>query len=364
MIKDLSHMAVPEAKSEEIGELFEYHIPEKVSIRERESALVPLVNKAIEGGKVDVYSADVCESHTMSAVRIKNTTGAPFENGPVSVFEGTRLVGEGMLKTCRVGGEIVMPYGVNGDCRVNVKRDCKEGDIVSIISRNGYLASAKHITKIRTYTFRNEKDKGLDIHLLHNTFERSDLQSARLHFLDDEEDISKEVSEEDGEEIKVDKKDGNNVQYCFKLRANCIASFVVREREVFEEGVNVEMLARNQKRLLLMVRNGRISKQMHEALGKYREIHMDLSREKNTIEQEQERMKALESEQKRYRVNIESLASLQNSAQFKDNPLILEYIDSIGEVEKKIRDCQERIDTGRRRWCGSCRRSLMNCIAT
>ena len=346
--KDLSHMEVSQAKSEEIGELFEYHVPEKVTIRERESALLPLVNKAIEGGKVNVYSADVCRSHTMSAVRIKNTTGAPFENGPVSVFEGTRLLGEGMLKTCRVGGEIVMPYSVNGDCRVNVKRDSKEGEMISVISKNGYLASVKYRTKTTTYTFRNEKDKGLDIHLLHTMLERFYLQSARLYFLEGEEDIGKEVSKEDGEGIKVDKKDGNNVQYCFKLRADCIASFVVREREVIEDGVNVEMLARNQECLLLMVKNGGISKQMHEALGKYRQIHMDLSREKTTIEQEQEHMKELESEQKRYRVNIESLASLQNSAQFKDNPLILEYIDSIGEVEKKIRDCQERMDKGRK----------------
>lgn len=68
-------------KIADVGDLFEYKIPAKITIRSGDSGLVSLIYVPVEGGQVDIYSQAMRVGSPPSAVRRKNTSHATFEGG-------------------------------------------------------------------------------------------------------------------------------------------------------------------------------------------------------------------------------------------------------------------------------------------
>ena len=75
------------AEAGEVGELFQYAVPQVTLSRQR-SAMIPIVVEELEAERVSIFNAEVLSKHPLTGARLKNTTGKHLLQGPVTVFDG------------------------------------------------------------------------------------------------------------------------------------------------------------------------------------------------------------------------------------------------------------------------------------
>jgi hypothetical protein len=86
------------AQATELGEFFEYAINIPVSLARQKSAMLPIVNEAVEGAKVSIYNQRVHAKHPLYGFRLRNATALHLAQGPVTVFDGGVYAGMHALR--------------------------------------------------------------------------------------------------------------------------------------------------------------------------------------------------------------------------------------------------------------------------
>eukprot|EP00442_Polarella_glacialis_P018204 CAMPEP_0115079318 /NCGR_PEP_ID=MMETSP0227-20121206/18041_1 /TAXON_ID=89957 /ORGANISM="Polarella glacialis, Strain CCMP 1383" /LENGTH=844 /DNA_ID=CAMNT_0002466807 /DNA_START=84 /DNA_END=2618 /DNA_ORIENTATION=- len=71
-----------------------YEVQNKVTIRSKETAIVPVLANSVKGERVLVYDPKSSEVNVKRAVHLVNTTTGVFANGSVNVLEGGRFVAQ------------------------------------------------------------------------------------------------------------------------------------------------------------------------------------------------------------------------------------------------------------------------------
>jgi hypothetical protein len=101
-----------------IGDLFSYEPKEKVSISRGQAAMVPILSKQINGRRLLYYKASFAP-RTTNAFVVQNATDLTLEAGPVTFFEGSTSLGEGILNhTLPPGSQEVIPYALDASVDV------------------------------------------------------------------------------------------------------------------------------------------------------------------------------------------------------------------------------------------------------
>jgi hypothetical protein len=83
--------------TKDMGELFEYHIGNPVSIKRNQSALVPFMSEEVTAKKVLLYDRAIHPMNPMACAEITNTSGLTLETGPITILIEDSLAGEAML---------------------------------------------------------------------------------------------------------------------------------------------------------------------------------------------------------------------------------------------------------------------------
>lgn len=79
----------PVGRTQELGDLFEYKLHDRVTIRKNQSALVPILQSRIDAEKVSVWNPS--DSSVLRALWIDNTSGLTLDGGSFNVLEGMPL---------------------------------------------------------------------------------------------------------------------------------------------------------------------------------------------------------------------------------------------------------------------------------
>jgi hypothetical protein len=102
------------------GELFSYDVTTPVTIPRNKAALVPIISEPVDGEKILYYNRSVSASPT-NAFYFKNTTNFTLEAGPVTLFEVSTSVGEGIFKKAlKPGMNEIIPYALETGCTVEL----------------------------------------------------------------------------------------------------------------------------------------------------------------------------------------------------------------------------------------------------
>src|SRR5258708_1735983 len=112
----------PEANGEELGDLFEYKLKEKVTILKNHSALVPIINSHIDAEKVTLWSSS--SGRPLRAIWITNSSGLTLDGGTFNVMEDNAFSGEGLIDPLKPAERRLLSYAV--DQAVRVKYDADE----------------------------------------------------------------------------------------------------------------------------------------------------------------------------------------------------------------------------------------------
>src|SRR4029434_25691 len=95
-----------------------YDIRDRVTIPDRSSTLVNIVNQRIAGEEVVYFrpelSSGSSESHPYRAVKFQNATGFTLEKGPITVYSSGTFVGEGFVERMESGTTSFLTFAIDG----------------------------------------------------------------------------------------------------------------------------------------------------------------------------------------------------------------------------------------------------------
>jgi hypothetical protein len=152
---NLNRGIVAATTATDFGASFEYAIEHPVNVPRQKSALLPIVNKALDGGKVSLYSPQVHAKHPLLALRLKNTTAVHLMQGPVAVFEGTGYCGDAQLPELGPGEERLISYALDLGTEVEPVHGPTTDRLISIHLHQGLLHSTTRQRHAVTYVIKN-----------------------------------------------------------------------------------------------------------------------------------------------------------------------------------------------------------------
>ncbi|HMF34821.1 MAG TPA: hypothetical protein VKK79_25595 [Candidatus Lokiarchaeia archaeon] len=98
--------------TKDFGELFEYDIDTPVTIKKKQSALVPILAENVKGRKILMFQQGKNNQNPAACVEVTNSTKLTLEKGPVTVYYKDNLAGEAMMPFLNKEDTRILNYAV------------------------------------------------------------------------------------------------------------------------------------------------------------------------------------------------------------------------------------------------------------
>lgn len=277
---DVSDFAGQEAGAvgEETGELFQYVIAEPVTIPRQSSAMLPIVQKTVEGKTLSIYNESVHANHPLNGIELNNTSDAYLMRGPVTVFEEGIYAGDARMPDTRQGERRLLSYALDLGMEVSVERAAGPQEIVSMKIVRGMLLAQREHRDRATYKIRNLRDRDRLLLIEHPYAPGWDLLTP----------------EEEPEHTR------EYYRFRVPLEAGETTSFVVTKRQIQEQTVGLRSAEANRVEFYLSQTQAITSEikdalrelvERQEAIAELTKRHADTERSIAEITKEQERIR-------------------------------------------------------------------------
>lgn len=104
---------VADANGQELGDLFEYKLKDKVTLKKNQSALVPVTQTEIDAEKVSLWSGTSGSGRPLRGLWLKNTSSLTLDGGSFSVLEDELFAGEGLTDSIKPGERRIVSYATD-----------------------------------------------------------------------------------------------------------------------------------------------------------------------------------------------------------------------------------------------------------
>jgi hypothetical protein len=141
------------AESRELGDLFEYQLKDRVTIRKNQSALVPILQARIDAEKVSVWNP--AETYVLRALWVNNTSGVTLDGGSFNVLEDDAFAGEGLVDAIKPGEKRLLSYAADLGLLVDAKQKEERQQVTRVAIRRGITTHSSEERQERIYTVRN-----------------------------------------------------------------------------------------------------------------------------------------------------------------------------------------------------------------
>jgi hypothetical protein len=143
------------AQGGDVGELFQYVIESPVTLPRQQSAMLPIINSAVQGEKLSIYNAAVQPKHPLNGVRLKNTTDLHLMQGPITVFDDNAFAGDARIDDLPPGSERLISYALDLDVEVAPELKTAPEQLTSVKIAKGTLISTRKHQRTQSYTVKN-----------------------------------------------------------------------------------------------------------------------------------------------------------------------------------------------------------------
>ena len=267
------------ATATKLGDFFQYAIDKPVTLPRQKSALLPIVNKDVEGTRCSIYNERTQAKFPLLGLKFKNTSGLHLMQGPITVFEGSNYAGDARILDVEPNEERLISYAVDLGTEVNPVPSSDNGRLIQVKVVKGILQSQTKVRETRTYTIVNRNDQERLVLVEHPV--RND-----FHLTDDTSKPAETASDVYRFEVKVP--------------AGKTATQVVTEEKVVNEQVQLTNSNDDQMRFFLnttisspKVKDGlKQALDLRFALGKTQRDRQDLERQLKDVTDDQVRLRA------------------------------------------------------------------------
>ena len=302
----------PSATATKLGDFFQYAIDKPVSLPRQKSALLPIVNKDVEGTRVSIYNERTQAKFPLLGLKFKNTSGLHLMQGPITVFEGSNYAGDARILDVEPNEERLLSYAVDLGTEVNPVPSSDNGRLVTVKVNKGILYSQTKVRETKTYTIVNRNDQERLVLLEHPV--RND-----FHLTDDTAKPAETASDVYRFEVKVP--------------AGKTVSQAVTEEKVVNEQVALTNSSDDQMRFFF---NSTVSSQtVKDGLKEALDLRHTLAVTQQAIGDKQRELKDITDDQARLRANLKEMPP--TAAAYK------RYLDKFDAQETQIEKLQEDI---------------------
>jgi hypothetical protein len=299
------------ASAAKLGDFFQYAIDKPVTLARQKSAMLPILNKDVEGTRVSIYNESTQAKFALLGLRFKNTTGLHLMQGPITVLEGSNYAGDARILDLQPNEERLISYAVDLGTEVNPELSSDNGRITEVKSVKGILYTTTKVRETKTYTIKNRNDQERTVVIEHPV--RNDF---------------KLVSTDKPVETASD-----FYRFQIKVAPSKSAKQVVTEERVMQQAMQLTNL--DDKAIRYFINQAVASDKVKAGLKKSLELRWAMQKTQREIAELQRQLDAIRNDQPRLRANLKELP--QTSEAYK------RIVKKFNEQETQIEKYQEDI---------------------
>jgi hypothetical protein len=163
------------ASGADLGELFEYKLKDRVTIRRNQSALVPILQTAVNAERISLWNEGMGR-RPRRAVWLTNSSDLTLDAGSLSIVEGGAFAGEGLLEALKPKERRLVSFASDLGVQVAARPGDSPGRVTRIRIAKGVVTQDTEQHQRRTYTIRNDDREARTVIVEHPA--RADWQLA------------------------------------------------------------------------------------------------------------------------------------------------------------------------------------------
>jgi hypothetical protein len=141
------------AETQEIGNLFQYNLKDRVTIRKNQSALVPILQTRIDAEPISVWNPS--QNSVLRALWVDNTSKLTLDGGTFNVLEGDAFAGEGLMDAIKPGEKRILSYAADLGLLIDAKEKPQTQRVTRVVIAHGVMTQTTEERSERIYTVRN-----------------------------------------------------------------------------------------------------------------------------------------------------------------------------------------------------------------
>ena len=155
-IEEAREMESAAASGQGLGDLFEYKLKDRVTLKKNQSALVPIVQTDVEAEKVSLWSGTSGSGRPLRAIWMKNTSALTLDGGSFNVLESEVFAGEGLTDPIKPGEKRLLSYATDLGLLVEAKQSASPQHVTKVKMHKGTMTQVSEEQQRTTYTVRNQ----------------------------------------------------------------------------------------------------------------------------------------------------------------------------------------------------------------
>ena len=296
------------ATGNELGDLFEYRIDNAVTVPRNRSALIPIIQTKMDGERVSIYNESVRADRPMGGMLLTNTSPLTFEGGSLTVLDRDAYAGEALMERLKPKENRLISFALDLGTRISTesKGDTRPAQLIKVV--DGVFQVHYFRTEQKIYHLTNQTDREKVIYIEH---------PVRKGWLLDEETPRPDVVTDKVFRFRV------------VLKPFEKADLPVVEKQGLMDSYG--LMAMNRDQLELFIKRRYIDEPTRLRLEKVIDLRLRVNNVARQITALDDEVRAIGSDQKRLRENIESLAKTPEA-----KSLIARYIAKADEQETRL----------------------------
>lgn len=294
-----------EAEGQELGDLFEYKLKQRVTIGKNQSALVPIVHANIEADKVSLWNPE--HPRALRAIWVTNTSGDSLDSGTFNILEDNTFAGEGVMEMIKPGEKRLLSYAVDQGVHVDAESGTESEKITRVRILHGLMTQTRGRREQKIYKVRNADTDERKVVIEHPLRAGWKLTS----------------------ETKPVESTSDYHRFMVPVESGKTAELTVEEFEPQETSVAVSSISDQQIALYLKQRS--ITPEMEQTLRKVIAQKNDIAAVDQQIQKRQQETNEISQDQQRVRENMKALKGTAEEKQ-----LTQRYASQLNQQEDRL----------------------------
>jgi hypothetical protein len=154
-------------QTKDLGELFEYNISNPVTIKRKQSALVPILTESIKAKKILLYNKNEQDKNPNACLEITNNTNLTLERGPVTIIYDDNLAGEAIIPFLNKEDTRLLNYAIEQAVIITHEQKSENLSVHRVTFGSGYSYEYYYTNMTTTYKIKNKTDEEKALYLDH-----------------------------------------------------------------------------------------------------------------------------------------------------------------------------------------------------
>jgi hypothetical protein len=302
------------------GDQFEFTLGRPVTLKRRESAMLPLVEGTVRAEKVLVLEGARIQGNGVinpaTGAELTNTTGMRLPAGPITVYDGGSYAGDALISFVSEGEKRLISYGedlsVTGSAGTTAERT-----VTSVTLSGGVMTINRRQSYERSYSIKNASGEAKRIVIEHPVTPGTSLAAPE----------------------KFEDRTGSLYRFIRPLPANQGLTFTVREEAPLLERITLARLG--PESFVSYASNQEIPAQVRAALRRGIELKEKAGEAARQAEELENQLARLTAEQDRIRKNLQAAGSSSPQGQ--------EYLRRMAALDGGIDELNGSIDQAKKK---------------